>query len=72
MLNTADLVARVRRLEELASGLGWEVQLWQGDAGALLPMERKRYLGLVQDRIAGLDAARVVLMRALDRNGGAG
>jgi hypothetical protein len=67
MLDVADLAARVRRLEELARGLGREMQLWKTDAGPLLALERKQYLGLVQDGIAGLDAARVVLVRALDR-----
>ena len=66
-MNLADLKARVRRLDELARGLAKEVMLWKGGNELLLYLERKVYLGALQDALAGLEGARVVLARAHQR-----
>jgi hypothetical protein len=62
-----DLEARVRRLDELARGLAKEVTLWKAGNDPLLYLERKAYLGAIQDALAGVEAARVVLARARQR-----
>jgi hypothetical protein len=52
----------------LARGLAKEVELWKGgDNGLLLFRERKVYLTAVQNAIAGVDAARVVLVAVVRR-----
>ena len=54
-------------LERLARGLAREVELQRGADDVLLYRERKQYLGAVQDALAGVEAARVVLARAARR-----
>ena len=66
-MNLPDLGARVRRLDELARGLAKEVSLWRGGNDPLLYLERKAYLDAVQDALAGVEGARVVLARARQR-----
>jgi hypothetical protein len=60
----------LRRLEELTRGLAKEVSLWKEGNDPLLYLERKAYLNAVQDALAGVEEARVVLARALQRVGG--
>ena len=60
MLTVSDLESRVLRLEQLTRGLAKEVVLWQECNDPLLYLERKAYLEGLQNRLAGLDAARVV------------
>lgn len=62
-----DLQARVRRLDQLARGLAKEVSLWKGSNDPLLFLERKAYLGAIQDALAGVEAARVALAKACQR-----
>jgi hypothetical protein len=52
--------------------LAKEVVLWKECNDPLLYLERKAYLEAIQDALAGVDAARVVLARARQRieNGG--
>jgi len=66
-MNLADLKVRVRRLEELARGLAKEVSLWKGCNDPLLYLERKAYLGGIQDALAGTEAARVILAKVVQR-----
>jgi hypothetical protein len=66
-MNLSDLKARVRRLDDLARGLAKEVALWKGGNDPLLYLERKAYLGAIQDALAGAEAARVVLAKARQR-----
>jgi hypothetical protein len=66
-MNLADLGARVRRLDELARGLAKEVALWKAGNDPLLYLERRVYLGAIQDALAGVEAARVVLAKARQR-----
>jgi hypothetical protein len=72
VLCLTDVVARVRRLEELTRGLSREVSLWQEGNDPLLYLERKAYLGAIQDALAGVESARVVLARARQRLEGDG
>jgi hypothetical protein len=67
LLGLADVAARVRRLEELTRGLAKEVSLWKEGNDPLLYLERKAYLGAIQDALAGVEGARVVLARARQR-----
>jgi hypothetical protein len=66
-MNLTDLSARVRRLDDLARGLAKEVALWKKGSDPLLYLERKAYLDAIQDALAGVEEARVVLARARQR-----
>jgi hypothetical protein len=66
-MNRADLKARVRRLDQLSRGLAKEVTLWKACDDPLLYLERKAYLHAIQDALAGVEAARVVLVKANQR-----
>src|SRR5439155_400108 len=61
-----DLRRRVDRLLELEMGLAKEVPLWNG-SDPLLRNERVAYLARIRDALAGVSAARVVLVKALIR-----
>ena len=67
MITVADLEARVRRLDELTRGLAKEVVLWKECDDPLLYLERRAYLDAIQDALAGVESARVVLARARQR-----
>ena len=67
VISVADMVKRVRRLEELTHGLSREVALWKEGNDPLLYLERRSYLNAIQDALAGVEAARVVLSRAHQR-----
>lgn len=67
MMTLTDLSARVQRLEQLTRGLAKEVVLWKECNDPLLYLERKAYLEALQTGLAGLDEARVVLARVLQR-----
>jgi hypothetical protein len=67
MFQLADVVARVRRLEELRGGVSREMLLWQAGNDPLLFAERRAYLKAMQDVLAGVEEARVVLARARQR-----
>ena len=54
-MNLADLIARIRRLDQLARGLAKEVTLWKECNDPLLYLERKAYLTALQNGLAGLD-----------------
>ena len=66
-MNLEDLAARIGRLDQLARGLAKEVQLWKKANDPLLYLERKTYLEAVQDALAGVEAARVLLAKARQR-----
>jgi hypothetical protein len=66
-LTVTDLKARVRRLEELSRGLAWEGALQRGVQDVLLYRERKEYLAALRDALGGVEAARVVLAKAVRR-----
>ena len=56
-----EIKARIQRLDKLARGFALEVQRWRAGPDQLLYRERTEYLGTVQDALAGVEAARVVL-----------
>jgi hypothetical protein len=66
-ISVADIKARVVRLDRLARGLAKEVGLWRGCNDPLLYRERKAYLAAVQDALAGVEEARVMLARVVQR-----
>jgi hypothetical protein len=66
-MNLADLTARAGRLDELARGLAKEVTLWKTCNDPLLYLERKTYLKAIQDALAGVEEARVTLVKARQR-----
>jgi hypothetical protein len=66
-MNLADLQARVRRLDQLSRGLAKEVSLWKACDDPLLYLERRAYLGAIQDALAGTESARVVLAKVVQR-----
>jgi hypothetical protein len=66
MIGLTDIQARVGRLEALAQGLAAEVRRWQSGSSGL-PGEQRAYLGGIQDALASLDEARVVLAAAARR-----
>ena len=66
-MNLAELLARVRRLDELSRGLAKEVGLWRKGNDPLLYLERKAYLEGIQDALAGIESARVTLAKACQR-----
>jgi len=68
-MTAQDLKARVRRLDQLARGLAQEVSLWRKGNDPLLYLERKAYLGAIQDALAGAENARVVLAKVCQRLG---
>jgi hypothetical protein len=66
-MNVADLKARARRLDALSRGLAKEVTLWKACNDPLLYLERKIYLSAIQDALAGVEAARVILVKVSQR-----
>lgn len=67
MIQLPHIKARIDRLQELTVNIGKEVVAQRDAEGLLLPLERKLYLARLQDGLAGLDAARVVLVGVVKR-----
>ncbi len=67
MLHLHDLKARMERLDAVMRGLAKEVLLVQKADDPLLYRERKGYLEAIQDAIAGLETARVMLAQGVQR-----
>jgi hypothetical protein len=68
MFTLKEMRARVRRLEEFAREVAAEVELIRdAERTLLLPGERRQYLNGIQDVIAGAEAARVVMAKAVKR-----
>jgi hypothetical protein len=67
MMNLAELTARARRLDVLSRGFSKEVTLWKACNDPLLYLERKAYLTAIQDALAGVEAARVILVKVQQR-----
>ncbi|MFM7150110.1 MAG: hypothetical protein ACKO23_09735 [Gemmataceae bacterium] len=67
MIGVNDVAIRVERLEKLTRRLAREITLWQKGQDPLLYLERRAYLNALQDGLAGLEAARVVLSAATVR-----
>jgi hypothetical protein len=68
MFNLKSMRARVVRLEQVARELSEEAgRVKDAEQSELLPAERKQYLNGIYDAIAGLEAARVVRQKAVQR-----
>jgi hypothetical protein len=68
MFTLQNMRARVRRLEQFAREVAAEVELIRdAEQTLLLPGERRQYLNAIQDVIAGAEAARVVMQKAVRR-----
>jgi hypothetical protein len=65
-MTTADIVARVRRLEQLSLGVAREMQLAE-KANIFLYRERSDYFDALRRVWVGLANARVVLVKARQR-----
>jgi len=59
--------SRVGRLKELVAGLGQDYTRWQEEDNSLLDGELRAYLRGIQEAIAGVDEASVVLARGIQR-----
>jgi hypothetical protein len=59
-----DLVARVRRLDQLSCGLGLELTLIEKADDPMLFMERKAYLAAMVNVLRAIEDARVTLATA--------
>ena len=66
-MNLADLLARVRRLDHLSRGLAKEVSMWRKADDPLLYLERRTYMKGIQDALAGVEEARVALVKVCQR-----
>ena len=66
-MNLEDMTARIQRLDMLARGFAKEVALWKQSNDSLLYLERKAYLGAIQDALASVEAARVILAKVCQR-----
>jgi hypothetical protein len=67
VLTLPDVITRIQRLDELTRGLAKEMLLWKDGTGPLLYLERMAYLRAIQDALAGIETARIVLARARQR-----
>jgi hypothetical protein len=65
-MDVAGIRARHARLDQPSTGLAKEVVVKDGE-DPLLYVERRDYLRALQDALAGVGSARVVLARALHR-----
>lgn len=66
-MDVQGIKARVGRLEELSLGFAKETVLIREVQDPLLYLERRAYLEALRDVLNGVEAARVVLSRALHR-----
>jgi hypothetical protein len=71
-MNLADLAVRIKRLEQLCMNLSREeLRVSKGELRLYFD-ERREYLVAIREAIAGVESARIVLVRAKDRmEGGA-
>jgi hypothetical protein len=66
-MNAADLAARVRRLDQLSRGIALEISIASKANDPLLYLERQAYLANLRGMLGGVEAARVVLVKARHR-----
>lgn len=71
MIDSKGISDRIARLEDLAQALGQEVRQAEIGEMALAEHERQEYVTTILDAVAGLDAARAVLVRVRARLRGA-
>ena len=69
---TADLSARIDRLDTLSRGLSKELLNYRKNHGLLLLLEARAYFEALHDAVQGLEVARVVLAKARQQIGQSG
>jgi hypothetical protein len=67
MLHLQSIKPRLPRLRELVAELVQDYLRWKDEPSPLRDGERRAYLIGIQEAIAGLDEARVVLGKAVER-----
>ena len=67
MLHLHTIKPRLGRPRELVAELVQDYKRWKEETSPLLDSERRAYLIGIQEAIAGLDQARVVLNKAIRR-----
>jgi len=71
-MNAAYIAARVRRLDHLCRGIALEIVIVSKADDPLLYLERRAYLDALHLMVSGVEAARLVLVKArqrIDRGG---
>jgi hypothetical protein len=66
-MNAAALSARERRLDQLSRGIALEISVVAKADDPLLYLERQAYLANLRGILGGVEAARVVLVKARQR-----
>jgi hypothetical protein len=66
-MSAADILARIRRLDQLSHGLAKEIQVVERADDPMLYVERKEYLTAMRKVQAGIEDALVVLAKAKQR-----
>ena len=66
-MSAADILAGIRRLDQLSRGLAKEIQLVERADDPMLYVERKEYLTAMRKARAGIEDALVVLAKAKQR-----
>ena len=66
-MNAAAIAARVRRLDQLSLGLAREISIVDKANDPMLYLERRAYLDALHATVRGVEAARVVLVKARQR-----
>ena len=66
-MSAADILARIRRFDQLSRGLVKEIQLVERADDPMLYVERKEYLAAMRKMRAGVEDALVVLAKAKQR-----
>jgi hypothetical protein len=66
-MSAADIVARVRRLDQLSRGLAKEIQLVEEADDPMLYVERIEYLKAMRQARAGVENALAALAKAKHR-----
>ena len=66
-MSAADISARVRRLDQLSRGLAREISIVAKADDPLLYLERQQYLDARRKTQAGVESARVALVKARQR-----
>jgi hypothetical protein len=66
-MSAADIAARVRRLDQLSRGIALEISTVAKADDQMLYLERQAYLAGMRLLLDGVEAARVVLVKARQR-----
>jgi hypothetical protein len=66
-MNSADLRARIRRLEKLIAGLGQEEALWTNCSAPVLAVERQEHMDANYFALRSLESAGMALVKISHR-----